>query len=199
MQALYVKFQSTETTVSCAGNGKLSDGVYRGLAIESELVLVKASDADGRITEENIAHGIEWVIENRERYNIRILNISLGDDQDVICSKSIIDRAAERSVAAGIVLVVAAGNSGYSEDARSIPPANSPSVITVGGYDDDNSFDVDQLGLYHSNCGPTADGMLKPEIVAPAMWIAAPILPNTPFYAEAEALSEIATTSEQRE
>jgi serine protease AprX len=186
-----IQWHGTQTTISCAGNGKLSDGVYRGLAIESDLVLVKASDENGRITEDNIAAGIEWVIENREKYNIRILNMSLGGDEDVPCSRSIIDKAAERAVAEGIVLVVAAGNSDMS---RSIPPANSPSVITVGGYHDNNALDENRYELYHSNYGHTADGILKPEIVAPAMWVAAPILPNTESYKEAEALSELAST-----
>jgi serine protease AprX len=53
---------------------------YRGLAHESVLVLVKASEKD-RITEENPSRGIEWVIANRERYNIRSLNISLAGDE----------------------------------------------------------------------------------------------------------------------
>lgn len=183
-------WHGTQTSVAAAGNGQLSNGVYRGLAHESELVLVKVSER-GRITEENIAAGIQWVIENRERYNIRVLNISLGGDEDVPCSKSIVDQAAEEAISQGIVVVAAAGNSG-AEGRHSIPPANSPSVITVGGYTDHNRLNGNQLDLYHSNFGMTADGTVKPEIVAPAMWVAAPILPGTTFYERAEALSHLA-------
>lgn len=182
------QWHGTQTSVVATGNGKLCDGVYRGLAHESELVLVKVSER-GRITEENIARGIRWVIANRERYNIRLLNISLGGDEDVACSKSIIDQAAEEAISKGIVVVAAAGNSG---DRHSIPPANSPSVITVGGYSDNNELSRDRLDLYHSNFGVTADGTVKPELVAPAMWVAAPILPGTAFYERAEALSRLA-------
>lgn len=184
-------WHGTQTTVAAAGNGRLSDGVYRGLAHAAELVLVKVSEGD-RITEEAIARGLEWVIENRERYDIRVLNISLGGDEDVPCSRSVIDQAAERAIAAGIVVVVAAGNSGGGERPHSIPPANSPSVITVGGYDDKNLLMPRSLGLYHSNFGPTADGTLKPEIIGPAMWVAAPILPGTDLYRSAECLSQLA-------
>jgi serine protease AprX len=165
--------------------------VYRGLAHESKLVLVKVSQG-GHITEENIAKGIRWVIANRERYNIRVLNISLGGDEDVPCSKSIIDQAAEEAISHGIVVVAAAGNSG-SEGRHSIPPANSPSVITVGGYTDHNRLNGNEHGLYQSNFGVTADGTVKPEIVAPAMWVAAPVLPGTKLYERAEALSLLAT------
>src|ERR1044072_6442640 len=163
------QWQGTQTAVVAAGNGQLSNGVYRGLAHESELVLVKVSKR-GRITEENIAEGIEWVIANRERYNIRVLNISLGGDEDVPCSRSIVDQAAEEAISQGIVVVAAAGNSG-AEGRHSIPPANSPSVITVGGYTDHNRLNGHKLDLYHSNFGMTADGTAKPEIVGPAMWV----------------------------
>ncbi len=187
------QWHGTQTAVAAAGNGNLSDGVYRGLAHECKLVLVKVSER-GRITEENIAKGIRWVIANRDRYNIRVLNISLGGDEDVPCSKSIIDQAAEEAISQGIVVVAAAGNSG-DDGQHSIPPANSPSVITVGGYSDHNQLNG-KLVLYHSNFGITADGTMKPEIVAPAMWIAAPILPETRVYEQAEALSRMAAAAD---
>jgi len=184
-----VQWHGTQTSVVAAGDGRLCQGTYCGLASSSKLVLVKASQ-QGSITEENIARGIEWIIENREQYDIRILNISLGGDQDVPCSKSIIDQAAERAIENGIAVVAAAGNSGQ-EGLHSVPPANSPSVITVGGYSDNNRLELEALDLYHSNFGFTADGTLKPEIVAPAMWVAAPILPRTEAFQQAQALQEL--------
>src|SRR5690242_1205584 len=182
------QWHGTQTSVAAAGNGQLSNCVYRGLAHEAQLVLVKVSER-GRITEDNIARGIQWVIAHRERYNIRVLNISLGGDDDVPCSRSIVDQAAEEAIRHGIVVIAAAGNSG-AEGRHSIPPANSPSVITVGGYTDHNQ--LNERNLYHSNFGVTADGTVKPEIVAPAMWVAAPILPGTSLYERAEALSRMA-------
>jgi serine protease AprX len=183
------QWHGTQTSVVAAGNGAHSNGVYRGLAADAEVVLVKASTR-GRIIEENIARGIEWVIENRDRYNIRVLNISLGGDEDVACSRSIIGQAAEEAISQGVVIVAAAGNAG-AEGKHSIPPANSPSVITVGGYDDKNDLDPSTIDLYHSNFGPTADGTVKPEIIAPAIWVAAPILPGTELYQKAEAISRL--------
>lgn len=182
------QWHGMQTTVVAAGNGSLCEGAYRGFAYEAELVLVKVG-INGRITEENIARGIEWVIANRERFNIRILNISLGADEDVPCSKSVIDQLAEKAIALGIVVVVAAGNSSNN---HSIPPANSPSVITVGGYSDENELGRKAHDLYHSNFGATVDGTVKPEIIAPAMFIAAPILPGTSDYDLAEKFSQLA-------
>jgi serine protease AprX len=183
-------WHGTQTSVVAAGNGHLSDGVYRGLAPDAQVVLVKVSER-GRVIEEDIARGIKWVVENKDRYNIRVISISLGGDQEVPYRESVADEMAEEAVRCGLALVFAAGNSGGSENHAPVPPANSPSVITVGGYDDGNSLG-DSLHLYWSSYGPTRDGIIKPEIIAPAIWVAAPILPGTQFYERAEALSRIA-------
>jgi serine protease AprX len=52
-----------------------------------------------------------------------------------------------------------------------------PRVTTVGGLNDKNTLDEFQRVLYHSTCGETVDDLQKPEIIAPAIWLAAPILP----------------------
>jgi len=182
-----------QTSVVAAGNGKLSDGTYCSLAPDAQVVLVKASDR-GKITEENIAAGFKWVIKNKERYSIRVVSISLGGDDDVPYATNLVDQAAEEAVQQGLVVIVAAGNSGCSDRPKPVPPANSPSVITVGGYSDNNKLHNQNLDLYCSSYGITADGFLKPEIIAPAIWVAAPILPGTANYKRAEALSQMAAT-----
>ena len=183
-------WHGTQTVASCAGDGTLSDRMYRGLAFEAELVLVKVTRA-GRIGDAEIEAGLRWLIANHRRLEIKILNISLGGDCDVPTEASTVNALIEELIAAGVVVTVAAGN---SVDARSAPPASAPSAITVGGYSDKNQFDVDGFSLYHSNNGVTADGLVKPELVAPAMHVAAPILPGTPEYDAAEVLSMLAAT-----
>ncbi|MEJ7616262.1 MAG: S8 family serine peptidase [Pyrinomonadaceae bacterium] len=66
------------------------------------------------------------------------------------------------------------------------PPASAPSCIAVGGLDDQNSLDRARRGMYRSSYGPTFDGLQKPEVIAPGIWVPAPILPHTPTAAEAE-------------
>lgn len=190
-------WHGTQTSVTAAGNGFLSDGVYRGLASEAKVVLVKVSN-QGRITDENIVRGLEWVIANKDRYQIRIVSMSLGGDVEAAFRESVVDAAAERAVQAGIVVVVAAGNAGCTDQPRPIPPANAPSVITIGGYNDHNEPDSTNPDPYCSGFGPTIDGLMKPEIVAPAIWVAAPILPETDFYRQAEALSLIAAAPDYK-
>jgi serine protease AprX len=166
-----------QTSVVAAGNGSLSGGVYRSLAPDSKLVLVQVG-LNGRIRDELIAAGIRWVIQHREQYNIRVVNISVGgweDNNAGSFAESEISLAAEEAVDAGLVVVVAAGNDGDAPR----PPANAPSVLTVGGLVTQNLASLDNITLYNSNFGFTSDLVVKPEVIAPAAWVAAPLLPNT--------------------
>lgn len=191
------EWHGTQTCVAATGNGFLSDGVYRGLASEARLVLVKIGGA-GRISDEAIEKGLAWVLANQERYGIRVVSMSLGGDADRPLAESRVNQLAEEAVRRGMVLVAAAGNSGCTERHRTLPPATAPAVIAVGGYDDGNDPERKRLALYCSSFGVTADGLVKPEIIAPAMWVAAPILPGTPAYARAEALARLSTTQDNR-
>lgn len=181
-------WHGTQTVASCAGDGRLSDGIYRGIAHNAELVLVKVSRG-GHIGDREIEAGLRWLIENRERLNIRVLNMSLGGDCDVPTAESSINTLVEQLIESGVVVTVAAGN---SAEMRSAPPASAPSAITVGGFSDENAFAADRFDLYHSNHGVTADGLVKPELIAPAMFVAAPILPQTTDYLAGETLSMLA-------
>jgi serine protease AprX len=72
-----------------------------------------------------------------------------------------------------------------------LPPACSPSAISVGGLDDQNSLDRARRGMYRSSYGPTIDGLQKPEVIAPGIWVAAPILPHTPTADEAKLYAQL--------
>lgn len=183
-------WHGTQTVVSCAGDGSLSDGVYRGLAHEAEIVLVKVSSG-GRITDKAIEKGLTWVKDNRVRLGIKVVNISLGGDCEFTTPESAINQLIEQLTRDDIVVTVAAGN---STGAKLLPPATAPSAITVGGYNDQNQFQQENFELYHSTYGVSPDGIIKPEIIAPAMFIAAPILPQTRDYETAELLSQLAAS-----
>jgi serine protease AprX len=176
------------TSVVACGNGALSDGRFRGIAHEAKLVLLKAGQTH-RILHDDIRRGIEWAIQHRERYNIRILNISCGGDFEASYLVDGLSRAADAATRAGIVVVAAVGNAGHDPNARVLPPASAPSVITVGGFDDGGEGLTE--GGYHSTFGPTIDGLQKPELIAPAIWLAAPVLPETPTAAQVKLLAQL--------
>jgi len=175
------------TSVVAAGNGSLSNGFYRGIAPEADVVLVKLART-GRITDENIKGALEWVLANRERFDIRIVNISAGGDEEKSYLNDPLSKVVEECTAAGILVVCAVGNSGHLPNHPVVPPASAPSCIAVGGLDDKNSFNRSHRGMYRSSYGPTIDGLQKPEVIAPSIWVPAPILPNTPTAQQASLL-----------
>lgn len=180
-------WHGTMTSVVCAGDGYLSNGLYKGIASDAELVLLKVMDATGHITTQNIVKALQWVLKNYKNYDIRIVNMSLGDDLPTSYKQSEVDKLAEQLVEKGIVVVAAVGN---DENGAIKPPANSPHVIAVGGIDDENNLS-DDTRLYHSSYGATVDGLMKPELIANAIWIAAPILPGSKEQREAELLYDL--------
>ncbi|HEV7745836.1 MAG TPA: S8 family serine peptidase [Pyrinomonadaceae bacterium] len=178
------------TSVVAAGNGHLSDGFYRGIAPAAKVVLVKVGRT-GHIPDEQIARGLEWVLANKQKYDIRVVNISAGGDFEQPYLDSPLCQVVERAVHQGLIVVCAVGNAGMAPGHPVLPPASSPSAIAVGGLDDQNSLDRARRGMYRSSYGPTIDGLQKPEIIAPGIWVAAPILPATPTAAEAHLCSEL--------
>jgi serine protease AprX len=178
------------TSVVAAGNGSLSNGFYRGIAPDSEVVLVKLART-GRISEQDIQDGLEWVLDHRERYNIRIVNISAGGDFEQSYLHDPLSQVVEECAAQGIVVVCAVGNAGHLPNHPVFPPASSPSTIAVGGLDDHNSINRAKRGMYRSSYGPTLDGLQKPEVIAQSIWVPAPILPNTPTAQQAQFLEKL--------
>lgn len=185
------------TSVVAAGNGYLSDGFYRGIAPAAKLVLVKIGKS-GHIPEENIQRGLEWVLDHRRDYNIRIINISAGGDFPQSYLHNSLCQSVERAVKEGVVVVCAVGNAGMMPGHPVLPPASSPAAISVGGLDDQNSLDRARRGMYRSSYGPTIDGLLKPEVIAPGIWVAAPILPATPTADEAQLYSELDAAEDEK-
>ena len=178
------------TSVVAAGNGYLSDGLYQSIAPEARVVLVKIGKS-GRIPESHIETGLRWVLANKDKYGIRIVNISAGGDFEQSYLHNSLCRLVEETVSAGVVVVCAVGNAGLAPGHPVLPPASSPSAIAVGGLDDQNSLDRARRGMYRSSYGPTIDGLQKPEVIAPGIWVAAPILPHTPTAVEARLYAEL--------
>jgi serine protease AprX len=186
-------WHGTMTSVAAAGNGFLSKGVYRGIASAADVVLIKVMDTKTqRITTETITRGIRWAIENAARYNIRVISLSVADDAPASSAESPVDQAVEDAVRAGIAVVAAVGN---APGKPIIPPASAPSAITVGGVDDQNEIPEAYRTMFHSSFGKTVDGYRKPELIAPAIWVAGAILPGTDQFAEAPILFKLLNAS----
>jgi serine protease AprX len=175
------------TSTVAAGNGLLSHGLYRGLAPDADVVLIQVRGSNGRIGNANIKRGLRWVREHGPALGVRIVSVSVAGRSTEWSSRNPVDEAVAELVREGITVVSAAGNSG---ERRLVPPATAPEGITVGGIDDKNSFNPEEVTCWHSNYGEAADGVSKPELVAPSIWVVAPVLPGSGVAGEAEDLFE---------
>jgi serine protease AprX len=150
------------------GNGLLSWGKYIGIAPKVNLVSVKVSDAHGMGYESDVVAGLQWIYENRDDYNIRVVNISLNSSVPQSYHTSPLDAAVEILWFNSVVVVVSAGNNAVGHNGILYPPANDPFVITVGATDDQGTPDTgDDLLANFSAFGTTEDGVAKPDLVAP--------------------------------
>src|SRR4029078_10738910 len=113
------------TSVVAAGNGSLSNGFYRGIAPDAEVVLVKLAKT-GRISDANILAGLAYVLENRERFGIRVVNISAGGDFETSYLGDPLSEMVEECARHGITIVCAVGNAGHLSTHPVFPPASAP-------------------------------------------------------------------------
>jgi serine protease AprX len=171
-----------------AGNGwnrSWSDplrGKYVGIAPDANLISVKVSDDQGEASVLDVIYGLQFVVDNKAAYNIRVVNLSLESTTPGSYKTDPLDAAVESAWFKGIVVVTAAGNRGSAADAVSRAPGNDPYVITVGAYDDQASnADGDDSRPAWSSRGITADGFAKPEIHAPGSGIVSTLAPNSEF------------------
>ncbi len=158
----------THVSGIAAGNG-FSNERYKGIAPEANIIGVKVLDEEGSGTTSDILAGIQWVIDNKNRYNIKVMNMSLGSPADKSYQSDPLAKAAAAAVQSGLTVVVSAGNSGPNP--RTITtPGVTPSVITVGAVDDNRTSTYsDDFVANFSSRGPTPSNSMKPDVVAPGV------------------------------
>ena len=172
-----------------AGNGKASTGVqyfhtFVGVAPNANLVNVRVLDDQGGGSVSNVLAGINWIVQNKAKYKIRVLNVSLGHPVYESYKTDPLNKAVEAAWNAGIVVVCSAGNTGrIGDDAAAYPgdnegygtaygtiqcPGNDPLVITVGAMKNtDGTRANDKVATYSSRGPSRLDMVVKPDIMAP--------------------------------
>lgn len=143
-------------------------GVNIGIAPGAEILSVQVLDQEGSGTYEDVIEGIQYVIDNKDTFGIKVINLSLSGQVTTPYFVDPLNRAVEEAWAAGIVVVAAAGNSGPGAGSVMVP-GNDPYIITVGAVDTKRTpgYWADDEIPFWSASGPTLDGFIKPDIVAP--------------------------------
>lgn len=160
----------THIAGTIVGAGDQSNGQYKGVAPGARFANVKVFTGPNSTSSEIVLDGLEWTLANADALGIRIASLSLGgassDGRDAL------SRAVDRAVAEGMIVVAAAGNQGPTPETIGSPGA-AEGAITVGAVDKRK-----QIAAYSSR-GPTKDGRLKPELVAPGTAITSTVPPAT--------------------
>ena len=152
------------------GNGSHSDdGRLAGVAPEASLVSLRVLDDTGRGSTSTMLAALQWVLEHKDQYGIRVLNLSLGHPIYEPMDVDPLVQAVDELWDAGVVVVCAAGNSGRDGHGTVTSPCNSRKVITVGALNDRRTEDLtDDTVTTYSSRGPTRlDLVAKPDLIAP--------------------------------
>lgn len=153
-----------------SGSGLISGGKFSGIAPKSNIIMLKALEENGETGAFKILEAMQWIFDNKLKYNIRVVCMSFGSNP--LEKNDPLIMGAEALWNSGIAVVVAAGNSG-PEPQTVKSPGGSLRVITVGGINDNreqngefncNKFEIAKF----SSRGPVGN-FFKPDIVAPAV------------------------------
>jgi serine protease AprX len=163
----------THVSSIIASNRLASNQIYEGIAPAADIGAVRAFHYDGSSTYIDAIKAIDYVLKNRKAQNIRVLNLSFSAPPQSYYWDDPLNQAVMKAWQAGIVVVAAAGNDGPNPMTIGVP-GNVPYIITVGAMSDVDTPTVgsdDRLASFSSS-GPTYEGFVKPEVVAPGGHIA---------------------------
>jgi serine protease AprX len=178
-----------------AGNGYDTYGGKAGIAPGAHLIGLKVLDYRGAGNISDVIAALDWVVANKDAYNIRVANLSVGASITESYNTDPLALSAKAAVDAGIVIVAAAGNLGKNaagaiQYGGITAPGNAPWVLTVGAYSHQGTVQrTDDVMAGYSSRGPTyIDFQAKPDLVAPGTGIISLADPQSTFYATKAAL-----------
>ena len=149
----------------------------------ANLISVKVSDDDGDTTVLDVIYGIQFAVDHKDQFGIRVVNLSLSSTVAESYLTDPLDAAVESAWFTGLVVVAAAGNEGAAADAVSYAPAQRPvrhhrrrRSTTAARW----TARDDVLAPWSSR-GLTQDGVQKPEVLAPGARLVAALAPRSDF------------------
>ena len=150
-----------------------ADG-YAGVAPAAKLLSIDVMNDQGEATVADVVAACDWILQNKDTYNIRVANFSLHASNKASVFFDPLDQAVEKLWMNGVTVVAAAGNYAQNGQQSNVPfaPANDPFVITVGAADTRDTISTsDDVAAPWSAWGYTPDGFAKPDLSAPGRYI----------------------------
>jgi serine protease AprX len=191
-----------------AGNGTNSRGTtfrktFMGIADNVNLINLRVLDQNGAGSDSAVIAAIQKAISLKSKYNIRVINLSLGRPVYESSKLDPLCQAVEAAWKAGIVVVVAAGNEGRNDSVGTqgygtiAAPGNDPYAITVGAMKPmGTATRADDLIASYSSKGPTLfDHIVKPDIVAPGNMVISVLASSTATLVRAAPENIVASSS----
>jgi len=173
------------------GDGKESsqNGSFytvKGIAPNANLIDLRVLDANGMSSDSVVIAALQQAVQLKQKYNIRVINLSLGRPIYESCNRDPLCQAVEAAWRNGIVVVTAAGNLGRNGYATVLSPGNSPHAITVGAMKSEGTpTRTDDLIASYSSRGPTyIDLTVKPDLVAPGNLVTSLLAPGSTLVSE---------------
>jgi serine protease AprX len=169
-----------------AGLIAANSAAYKGIAPGARILSVKVGVADGGVDVSQVIAAIDWIVQHKtdNGLNIRVINLSYGTNSLQSYKVDPLAHAVEQAWKRGIVVVAAAGNSGYQrgEGAPGLAnPAYNPYIIGVGGYDTNGTAipNDDTMGTYSASSAGCGSTCKNPDFVAPGSHIQGLRVPNS--------------------
>jgi serine protease AprX len=166
------------------GNSDKEGGQYVGVAPGVNFVSIRVLDDTGMGTYADVLRGLNWVVQNKARYNIRVLNMSMYATPVAPYWADPYNLAVMAAWKAGIVVIASAGNDGPAPLSVGVP-GNTPYIITVGAFTDNytpNDLGDDYIPPFSAS-GPTLDAFVKPDVIAPGAHVSS-LMRNNSYLAQ---------------
>jgi len=149
---------------------------YRGMAPDARIVSLKVATADGGVDTSQVIAAIDWVVQHRNDngLNIRVLNLSYGTNSSQWYGVDPLAYAVEQAWDAGIVVVAAAGNSGYQTKGSSpalANPAYDKRIIAVGAVDTNGTATLADDTVPDFSAAAKTGSARAPDFVVPGVHV----------------------------
>ncbi len=160
---------------------------YAGALPQANVFSVKVMNNEGVARTSDVIAACQWILANKDRYNIRVANFSLHSGSPASFLNDPLDKAVEKLWFSGVVVVAAAGN--YAVDGQPsgvrFAPGNDPFVVTVGASDLNGTSALgDDVNAPFSAYGYTLDGFSKPDLAAAGRYMIGPVPANSTLATE---------------